>query len=82
MFIPLIILSVPLAFFGASLTVDAELYRKILGGCLLITAITFFTAFNKSEEGEVKKMPFAAGLITGGSIGFLSGLIGIGGVFC
>jgi len=79
LFIPLIILSVPMAFFGASLIVDAALYSKVLGICLLVTALTFFIGFNKSNANEVKKMPLAAGVITGSGIGFLSGLIGIGG---
>lgn len=78
LFIPLIILSIPMAFFGASIIVDAAIYRRILGICLLITAITFFVGLKKSEE-ETKRMPFAAGLLTGAIIGFLSGLVGIGG---
>lgn len=78
LFIPLIILSIPMSFFGASIVVDAAIYRRILGICLLITAITFFVGLKKSEE-ETKRMPFAAGLLTGAIIGFLSGLVGIGG---
>jgi uncharacterized membrane protein YfcA len=79
LFLPLIILSIPMAFLGASLEIDTEVYRKILGACLLITAVSFFFSFNKPEEGSVVKMPLPLGILTGGAIGFLSGLVGIGG---
>lgn len=79
LFIPLIILSVPMAFIGASLTIDESVYRRILGVCLLLTAISFFASFNKSGNDKVKAMPIIGGILTGASIGFLSGLVGIGG---
>ncbi|QEC69236.1 sulfite exporter TauE/SafE family protein [Panacibacter ginsenosidivorans] len=79
LFIPLIILSIPMAFLGASITVKAEIYRKVLGCCLLITAVSFFVAFNKTEDQNVKLLPWWAGMLTGAIIGFISGFVGIGG---
>lgn len=77
-FWPFAIASVPMAFAGAHITVDGFIYKKILGALLIIPVIRFFF-FPNIKVGEIKKTNFALSLLIGGAIGFLSGMIGIGG---
>jgi uncharacterized membrane protein YfcA len=58
--------------------VDAEVYKKILGLLLLIPIIRFLF-FRNIEVHELKQRNIALSLLIGAAIGFLSGLIGIGG---
>ena len=77
-FLPFAITSVPMAYVGGLITVDADIYKKILGILLLIPIIRFLFFANIKVE-ELKKSNFILSLIIGAAIGFLSGLIGIGG---
>jgi uncharacterized membrane protein YfcA len=77
-FLPLAIASVPLAFMGGSITIDTPIYKKILG-LLLLIPITRFLFFPNIPVNELKKPNIILSVIIGGAIGFLSGLIGIGG---
>jgi uncharacterized membrane protein YfcA len=78
LFLPFAIASVPMAFAGGLITVDTSLYKKILGALLLIP-ITRFLLFSTISVKEIKKSNTGLSLLTGAGIGFLSGLIGIGG---
>ena len=77
-FLPFAIASVPMAFLGGSITVDADIYKKILGLLLLIPIIRFLF-FPNIQVNELKKSNTLLSLVIGAAIGFLSGLIGIGG---
>ena len=77
-FIPLVIASIPLSFAGGLITLHDELYKKLLGAILLIPAIRFLL-FPNTEASSMKQPQTVPSLAIGGSIGFLSGLIGIGG---
>lgn len=77
-FLPFAIASVPLAFVGGLITVDAIVYKKILGLLLLIPIIRFLF-FRNIQVTELKKPNVALSLLIGAAIGFLSGMIGIGG---
>jgi len=77
-FLPFAIASVPMAFVGGLITVDADVYKKILG-LLLIVPITRFLFFRNIKVKELKKSNLYLSLLIGAAIGFLSGLIGIGG---
>lgn len=77
-FWPFAIASIPLAYLGGLVTVDAFLYKKILGVLLLVPVVRFFF-FNQSDSTVQKKLTTGLSLLVGGLIGFLSGLIGIGG---
>jgi uncharacterized protein len=77
-FLPLAIASVPFAFFGGSITIDSAIYKKVLG-ILLLIPIGRFLFFPNIPVSELKKSNTALSLVIGASIGFLSGLIGIGG---
>lgn len=77
-FIPLALASIPLAFLGGLVKVDGTIYKKILGLLLLIPIIRFWF-FSKMEVTEFNEPKWGLSLLIGGAIGFLSGLIGIGG---
>src|SRR5690606_38935350 len=75
---PFALASVPAAFLGALLPVDAGLYRKLLGACLLFSVFRILqwprppaTALRNPRPGYM--------LGTGAGIGFFSGILGIGG---
>lgn len=77
-FLPFAIASVPMAFVGGLIKVDAEVYKKILG-LLLLIPIARFLFFSNIRVDEIRKSNIALSLLIGAAIGFLSGLIGIGG---
>ncbi len=78
LFLPFAIASVPMAFIGGLINVDAFIYKKILGALMLIP-IARFLLFRNIRVDEIKKSSLPVSLLTGAGIGFLSGLIGIGG---
>ena len=78
LFLPFTIASVPAAFIGASITVDEVVYKKGLGVILIFPIIRLFGFFNTESE-EQKEVNIIIALIVGASIGFLSGMLGIGG---
>src|SRR4029079_5157922 len=55
-----------------------EIYKKILGILLLVPIIRFLF-FKNIQVSEIRKADIALSLLIGAAIGFLSGLIGIGG---
>ncbi|MGB1120434.1 MAG: sulfite exporter TauE/SafE family protein [Saprospiraceae bacterium] len=73
--LPLVLLSVPFAYFGGSLKINQSIFFIILGLTLFIAAILMLI---KKQDKTVKLPPYINGII-GGGIGFLSGLVGIGG---
>lgn len=77
-FLPFAIASVPFAFAGGLITVDGDIYKKILGVLLLVPIIRFLFFANIKVEEIKSSNPYLSVLI-GAAIGFLSGLIGIGG---
>ncbi len=77
-FLPFAIASVPMAYLGGLIEVDAEVYKKILGLLLLIPIIRFLF-FRNIQVNELKEPNISLSLLIGAVIGFLSGLIGIGG---
>ncbi|TAH40410.1 MAG: sulfite exporter TauE/SafE family protein [Bacteroidetes bacterium] len=78
LFLPFAIMSVPAAFLGGMLEVEPDLYKKILGCLLLFPVARLFGLFGQ-ESDRIKEGNFFVSLIIGAGIGFLSGLIGIGG---
>ena len=70
LFWPLAIASVPMAFVGGLLHIDASLYKQVLG-VLLIIAVARFFFFGKVNNTELKEPQLIPSLIIGGAIGFL-----------
>jgi hypothetical protein len=77
-FLPFAIASIPMAFVGGLVKVDTPVYNKILG-LLLIIPIIRFLFFANIQVHEIKKSNVFLSILIGATIGFLSGLIGIGG---
>ena len=77
-FLPFALASIPFSFLGGMISIDALIYKKILGILLLIPVIRLI-AFPNKQNDELKKSTFFLSLLIGACIGFLSGLIGIGG---
>lgn len=78
LFLPLALASVPMAFIGGMISINARLYKTILGVLLLIAVIRFFFTRNaKPEDMRPYNIPLAIAI--GAIIGLLSGMIGIGG---
>ena len=77
-FWPFAIASVPMAFIGAKLPLTDSLYKQLLAFCLLLAVIRLVWTF-RDTEAEPQPIPLTAGLASGGVIGLLSGMLGIGG---
>lgn len=78
LFILLAIASVPAAYAGGLLSIDPHLYKQLLGGLLFISAIRLAMPLKK-EVLVVQHFNIVLVVMIGASIGFLSGMIGIGG---
>jgi uncharacterized membrane protein YfcA len=77
-FLPFALASIPFSFLGGTITLDAHLYKKVLG-CLLLLPVARFFFYPNTKETDLKNTNFLLSLFIGAIIGFLSGLIGIGG---
>ena len=83
-FLVFTIASVPMAYLGGSIEIDAGTYKLILG-LFLILSVAKMTGFldrltpKQDYDGLSKKSNYPLGLAIGAIIGFISGLIGIGG---
>jgi uncharacterized membrane protein YfcA len=78
---PYLIGSVPFAFLGASISIDKNLFEILLFFILLIAGIFLLLeskSFNKDQIG-IKQVSKAVSIFIGSIIGFMSGLVGIGG---
>jgi uncharacterized membrane protein YfcA len=75
---PFIILSVPLAFFGAKLQLPVFFFNLLLGVCLVVAMYRLLTGY-KNDVDVLRPLPTGWALTAGGVIGFISGLIGVGG---
>lgn len=78
LFWPFALASIPMSFLGGMVVVDGTIYKKILG-ILLIVPILRFLFFSNFKITEIRKANIVLSLVIGAGIGFLSGLIGIGG---
>jgi uncharacterized membrane protein YfcA len=78
LFISFAISSIPLAFLGGTIEIDATNYKKVLAVLLVFAILKMLNVFGK-ETDTIKQVKLWQGLIVGGIIGFFSGLIGIGG---
>lgn len=77
-FLPLALASVPMAYAGGVLSLDGDIYKKILGAFLLIPVCRFLFFPNIPVE-KLRDSSIWASVLIGAAIGFLSGMIGIGG---
>ncbi len=78
LFLPFVITSIPTSFIGAYITLDALIYKKILGILLIFPILRLFGIMGK-ESDRTENLKWFWALIIGAIIGLLSGMIGIGG---
>lgn len=78
-FIPLALASVPMAFIGGYLTLPSGIYKPILGVALLLAAVRFFIGAEHASDAGTAPPSRPVLAATGGAIGLLSGLTGVGG---
>ncbi len=79
--VPYLVGSIPLAFIGGSLQINKSFFEIILFSVLIIAGILLLANFNsyENDQAKYKKIPTIVALIIGGFLGFISGLVGIGG---
>ncbi len=78
LFWPFAITSVPLAWLGAQVDLDPLTYKRILAVCLLLAVLRLLGVFGASDKPE-RQVPMVVALVIGGVLGFIAGLISIGG---
>lgn len=78
--IPLIVISVPLAFIGGYLKISQQFFFILLGFTLFFAAISMWISKTTDiQKANQQKNKTFKNLLFGGSIGLLSGMVGIGG---
>jgi uncharacterized membrane protein YfcA len=79
--LPYLMGSVPLAFFGASLSISKELFEILLFVILTIAGILLLnrSKFSDSNKIKINQIPKKISILIGCVIGFISGIVGIGG---
>lgn len=80
--LPLALISVPMAYLGAVLKISQETFFLILGITLILAALILWIKTETQYEGEISENTESSLIkngFLGGGIGFLSGLVGIGG---
>lgn len=78
LFYPFAITSIPFSFIGGLITINTHYYKIILGTVLIIAVLRLLGLFGKATP-DIKPINIPLALCIGAVIGFLSGLIGIGG---
>lgn len=76
--IPIALVSVPMAYVGARVKISQDTFFILLGISLLIAGILLWIK-TKSVNAVISKTNYVKDGIWGGAIGFLSGMVGIGG---
>lgn len=78
LFYPFAITSIPFSFLGGTITIETHYYKIIIGSVLIIAVLRLLGVFGRAKA-ELKPVNIPLALLIGAVIGFLSGLIGIGG---
>ncbi len=78
LFLLLIVGSIPAAYLGAFVTLDATIYKRILAVILLVPIVRL-VGFSAKEQPVLRRPNEVLAVFIGLAIGFLSGMIGIGG---
>jgi uncharacterized membrane protein YfcA len=78
LFLPIAAASIPMAFIGGMITVEENIYKRVLGILLLFPVMRFFF-FKNIDDKDLKISNTIIAMATGAIVGLLSGMIGIGG---
>ena len=77
---PIVLFSIPMAFLGGTIQITESFFFILLGCTLLFTAVTmWFSKKSISKNNTTHTMSFSKNASYGGLIGFISGMVGIGG---
>ena len=78
---PFLISSIPFAFIGGSLQLDKSFFEILLFIVLTLAGLSLLLKFRSFDESKEinNNIPKIISFIIGGSIGFVSGVVGIGG---
>lgn len=79
LFWPIAITSIPAAFFGGQISLSNNTYKILVALCLLYGAFTIYKGANGTEKARSTNVKKAVLAFLGASLGFLSGLTGVGG---
>lgn len=79
LFYPFAITSVPFAYLGTFVELDATWYKRIVGACLILAVLRILGLFKSKEHASTRDASLVLSLLIGACLGFLSGMIGIGG---
>ena len=79
--IPYLIGSIPLAFIGGSLPIEKRFFEILLFLILTTAGILLLLNFRAYDDKEksYRKVPIIISILIGGVLGFISGVVGIGG---
>ena len=79
--IPYLIGSIPFAYIGGSLPIEKRLFEILLFLVLAVAGLLLLFKFKlyDDDEGNYKKVPITVSIIIGSLLGFISGIVGIGG---
>lgn len=77
--IPLVLFSIPFAFIGGYLRISQTFFFILLGFTLLFAAITMWVSNKTVSTGNVNQLSTSKNATYGSIIGFISGMVGIGG---
>ena len=75
---PFLITSIPAAFFGSKLPIEGDMYNLLLGLALIVPVIRLL-GLSPAERGKKKDISILLAVVLGTVIGFLSGMLSIGG---
>jgi uncharacterized membrane protein YfcA len=78
---PFVVLSIPMAWFGGSVPIERDTFVLLLGLSLLAAGIAMW--FQPSQTNASRRraavLNWLVGVPLGGAIGFISGMVGVGG---
>ena len=79
--IPYLLGAIPLAYIGGSLPIEKKLFEIILFLVLTAAGVLLFLNFKSYDDKEksYRKIPTIVSILIGGLLGFISGIVGIGG---
>jgi uncharacterized protein len=78
---PYLVSSIPLAFFGGTISISKSFFEILLFAVLVIAGLLLLFNFRSFDDSDKihRKIPKIFAFFVGGSIGFVSGIVGIGG---
>tara|TARA_Y100000590_G_scaffold89967_1_gene101341 strand:- start:40 stop:783 length:744 start_codon:yes stop_codon:yes gene_type:complete len=79
--IPYLIGSIPFAYIGGSLPIEKQLFEILLFSVLIIAGTSLLFNFRSydDKDSSYRRIPISLSILIGGILGFISGVVGIGG---